>query len=458
MDKFDYTVIGSGPGGYVSAIQAAQLGLKTSVVEKSQLGGVCLNWGCIPTKSLLEPAHFFHQLQKNSFGIKNIDKACVDVSQLIERSQKIIQKLSKGIEFLFKKNNITFIRGTAFIEDKNTISISETQQKITSKYICIATGSRPKQTEHLKFSKNILSYKEIVSLRVLPKKLLIIGGGVIGVEFADYFQCLGSQVTLIEIAEQIIPTEEPEISKLLKKELEKKGVLIFTSSQKDKINIKNLVDNDKDVLLEFQSKEMQRLKFDKALLCIGVEPNTTDFYSKKINFPIKNNRFDTNLFTQVRGFDHIFAIGDIASGKQLAHKASKEGIIAAKKAAGVAVSPMIHENIPSCIYTSPEIASIGYTKKELINKKISFKEGISYFNNSGRALAGGDSIGFLKTYLDKHTSEILGAHYIGKNVTELISTIALAKSSELLHEDLENMIFPHPTFSESILESMDNII
>ena len=463
---YDYLVIGSGPGGYVSAIRASQLGLKTAVVEKSELGGVCLNWGCIPTKSLLESAHFFHKIQENDLGIGFKAQPTANLEKIVNRSRDIANGLSQGIQHLFKKYKVDLIRGRGYIHSANEVHVFDKKdqpvKKVNAKNICIATGARAKELPHLKFSKNVLSYREAMVLKKLPKKILVIGAGAIGCEFADFFCCLGSKVTLVEAAPHILPNEEISLAKELKKAFQKKGMLVLEESSvtelKDEGKLVRGYISEKNGRDQKAQKGTKEEVFDTVLLSVGIEANLSGIGLENLGINIEKSRLTTNEFCLVKGTKNIFAIGDIIHGKQLAHKASHEGMISAEKAAGKNPHPFNHHDVPSCTYTSPQVASVGFSRSELEEKKVPFQEGRFPFSASGKALAAGEVTGFLTSYVHKDTGELLGAHYIGENVTELISNFTLARSSELTHDDFLAAIFPHPTLAEMSHESVGQAV
>ena len=464
MKKYDYLVIGSGPGGYVSAIRASQLGLKTAVIERSEPGGICLNWGCIPTKSLLESAHFFEKIKNQDLGIELKSAAPrASLEKIVDRSRKIAKQLSSGIRHLFKKYKVDFYPARGYIHSTKEIYLFDSNNKLTEKlqysHLCIATGSRAREFPNLKFSKNVLSYKEIMVLKKQPKSLLVIGAGAIGCEFADFFQCLGSEVTLVEAMSQILPPQEDFLAKELKKAFENKKMKVL-----EKAVVKELKDDSKKVMacIRSGSKEIKK-SFDKVLLSVGVEANLEDLGLENINAKIEKGRLIVNGYCQIQNHENIFAIGDIIEGHQLAHKASHEGVLAAEKIRSIiknqkSPEPIDHSNIPSCIYTSPQIASIGYNSQELKKQQIPYLEGSFPLNASGKALALGEAKGLLKSYIHEQTGEVLGAHYIGPDVTELISNISLARSGELTYHELLEAVFPHPTLAEAVHESVGQAV
>ena len=463
MKKYDYIVIGSGPGGYVSAIRASQLGLKTAVIEKAEVGGVCLNWGCIPTKSLLESAHFLEKVKNQGLGIEFRNAPTPNLGKIVDRSRKVAGQLSSGIGSLFRKYKVDLHRARAYIHSTKEIHLFDKNKKLTEKiqydYLCIATGARARELPNLKFSKNVIGYKEAMILKELPASLLVIGAGAIGCEFADFFQCLGSKVTLVETLEHILPAEESFLAAELRKAFEGKKMKIL-----EKTLVKDLNDDGKKVMATIeQGPKKTKQGFDKVLLSVGIETNLEGLGLGNINAEIEKGKLPVNGYAQVQGHEHIFAIGDITQGKQLAHKASHEGILAAEKANSMkknqkSPEPIDHSSIPSCIYTSPQIASVGYSSQELKKQNIPYLEGIFPLSASGKALALGEPTGLLKSYIHKETGELLGAHYIGHDVTELISNISLARSGELTYHEFLKAIFPHPTLAETAHESVGQAV
>ncbi|MCB1146640.1 MAG: dihydrolipoyl dehydrogenase [Leptospiraceae bacterium] len=451
--KFDYTVIGSGPGGYVSAIRAAQLGLKAAIIEKAELGGVCLNWGCIPTKALLHCAHSFKNIQTLP-GVELPSEIRVKIDEMVKHSRQTAEKLSRGVASLLKKYKVTVLTGHAEFIKPDTLKVVNSQDnsqiEILSKYIVIATGARAREFENMKFSKNIWSSREAMVPDATPKTLLVIGGGAIGLEFADFYACLGSKVTLLEAAEHILPADEQATSSALKKALTKTGVEII-----EQCKVTGLTDDGKSVNVVYTYKDQStEKKFDKALLAVGTTANTENLGLDILGINLEGGRIPTDELCRVKNQKKIFAIGDVTPGKQLAHKASYEGLVAAETAAGNRVRPLENHLVPACIYTSPQVASIGYTKTELEAKKIPFDVGEFPFLASGKALAMQHGDGSARVYIHKETGELLGAHFVGPEVTELISSFGIGMSSELTWHEMHETIFAHPTLSEAVHEAI----
>ena len=441
--KYDVVVIGGCPGGYVAAIRSAQLGHKTLIVEKEKLGGVCLNWGCIPTKALLKSATMYESvLSCSKYGIKT-QGVSFDWSKIISRSRNTAKRLSKGIEYLMKKNKIDTISGSAVIEDRNTLRINS-EKKIQSKYIIIATGCSPKEFPGIEFdSKKILNYKDAMTLKSIPKKLAIVGAGAIGVEFAYFFNSFGVDVTIIETLERLLPNEDKDISKELEKSFKSNKIAMKLSSRIENIKAGKTVDIDCGD---------ENLKVDAALIAIGVKGNLNPVLGK-MDIETKNGFINTNEFMQTN-YDNIYAIGDISGPPWLAHVASAEGILAAEHLSSLNPNGIDYSSIPGCTYCKPEVASIGMTEDEAINKGFKIKVGNFPLSASGKAMAVSSTEGFAKIIFDEKYGELLGFHMIGENATELISEVAVAKSLEATYEEMLKIVHPHPTISEVIPESV----
>ncbi len=450
---FDVLVIGAGPGGYVAAIRAAQLGLKTAIVEKQHLGGICLNWGCIPTKALLkcsEVNHLLHNLDQYGFSADNIK---FDFDKIIKRSRNVASQLSSGIAHLLKKNKVEVIMGEAKITAKNTIQVTSADKvsSITAKNIIIATGARARVMPGFEpDEKFVWTYKEAMTPTEMPKSLIVVGSGAIGVEFASFYRNMGAEVTLVEMFERILPAEDEEIAALAHKAFTKQGMQIHVSSQITKIT-KNK--NDLTATILIQGKE-QTITAEKILMAVGVVANTENLGIDKTKVKIENGRIVINQYCETNE-PGIYAIGDVVNGPWLAHKASHEGILVAEKIAGKKNLHAINKlNIPGCTYSMPQIASIGLTEKQAKEKGLKVNIGKFPFMANGKAIALGETEGLIKTIFDSKTGELLGAHMIGAEVTEMIQGFAIHKTLEGTEEDLINTIFAHPTLSEMMHESV----
>ena len=448
-ENFDYVVIGAGPGGYSSAIRAAQLGLKTAVVEKENAGGVCLNWGCIPTKALLSSAHLLHKLHTGKLGIKIEGKVSGDLPEIIERSRSVAGRLQNGIKSLFKKYGVTLIEGTATFTSATEIEIvaEKEKRKVGFKHACIATGARARALPQLPFSKRVWQYRDALVQKELPTTLAVIGGGAIGLEFADFYQCLGTKVTLIEMAPHILPNDDLKVAAHLRKALEQRGMQFFEGAQ-----IISSSENKSTVNFTLKSSDGKNVKIeaDAVLVAIGVQPNTEGLGVDTFKI-LDDRKFISVNNEQQTNVANVFAIGDVTQGKLLAHRAAHQGIFVAEFIAGK--KPHAVGEIPGCIYTSPQVATIGLSEKQLSESKRAFKVGEFPWIASGMALAAAEQSGFTRVFTDEQTGQILGAQIVGENAAELIGQVSLAMGSELLADDFLNAVFPHPTFSETVFQS-----
>ena len=449
---FDLVIIGSGPGGYVAAIRGAQLGLNVAIIEKEALGGICLNWGCIPTKSFLRSAEVLKIIKSSEkYGIKS-ELGHVNISEIVKRSRSIAKKLSNGVQYLLKKNKVRIFYGEASFKSSKCIKIksrNNTVQEISSENICIASGGRPREISGISNPNSVWFYKEALQVEKIPNKLLVVGSGAIGVEFASFFAQMGSDVSLLESKPTILPNEDLDVSNFVEKQFLNRGIKIYK-------NHSLLSFREKGELFEAELKskdKMLSLEFDKAILAVGIVGNIENLNLEGVNIKVSNGSILVDEFCRTN-VDNIYAIGDVASPPWLAHKASHEGISVAEQVAGLEVHPIKKDRIPACTYCDPEVASIGLTEKEAVERNIEYKVGMFPFSANGKAMAMGYENGFIKTIIDKGTGEFLGVHMVGMGVTELIHNYALAKEAEIIQENIENTIFPHPTLSEAIHESV----
>jgi len=453
MSKFyDLVVLGSGPGGYVTAIRASQLGLKTAIIEKENLGGVCLNWGCIPTKALLKSAEVFEYLKKASdFGLK-IEKYDKDFNAVVNRSRSVADKMSKGVHFLMKKNKIEVLNGHGKLLKNKKILIKNNNEEveISADKIIIATGSRSRVIDTIpQNGKNIIGYREAMTLSEQPKELVIVGSGAIGIEFAYFFNSMGTKVTIIEYLDRILPNEDEEISSFLEKNFKKNGINILTSTK-----VLNVIDKKKDVSVEIEDKNGKKtLSVNKVLSAVGIKSNIENIGIEDVGISVDKDKIIVDKFynTNIPGY---FAIGDITTGPSLAHVASAEGILCVEKITGKDVEPIDYENIPGCTYCNPEVASVGLTEKKALEKGYKIKIGKFPFSASGKAQTSGKSEGFIKVIFDAKYGEWLGCHMIGAGVTDMIAEAVLGRKLETTGHEVLKSIHPHPTMSEAVMEAV----
>ena len=452
---FDLIVIGSGPGGYVAAIRAAQLGMKTAVVEREALGGICLNWGCIPTKALLKSGQVFQYLQHaENYGIK-VGKPKADLPAMVKRSRDVAESMSKGIQFLFKKNKITHIRGTGKLLPGKQVEVTDEKgQKTTysAAHIILATGARAKALPNLPIDgKKVIGYRQALVLDKIPKRLVVVGAGAIGVEFAYFYNAIGSEVTIVEFMEQgLVPREDADISKELGRHFKKAGIKVLGNTSVESADTKTK--NIKVKVKNRKSGKEEVLECDLVLSAAGIQPNTEDIGLETLG--IKTDRgfitVDEYYRTNVPG---IYAIGDVIPTAALAHVASAEGITCVEAIAGLKPEPVDYNNIPACTYCQPEVASVGYTEKAAKEAGYEIKVGKFPFSASGKAKAAGAPEGFVKLIFDSKYGELLGAHMLGANVTEMIAEIVAARKLETTGHEIIKSIHPHPTMSEAIMEA-----
>lgn len=453
--QFDLIVIGSGPGGYVAAIRASQLGMNVAVVERESLGGICLNWGCIPTKALLKSAQVFEYIRHaNDYGIE-VKDAKADFGKMIQRSRGVADGMSKGIQFLFRKNKITLISGSGRLVKGKKVEVTDAEGKKTTyeaPHIILATGGRAKELPNLKIDgKKIIEYRKAMSLSEQPARMVVVGAGAIGVEFAYFYHSIGTEVTVVEFLEQgLVPREDADISKELTRVFTKKGIQVLANSSVEKVDTggkgcKVTVKNRKDGSTTI-------LECDVVLSAAGVTPNTENLGLEDLGIKTDRGLVSVDEFynTNVPG---IYAIGDIIPGPALAHVASAEGIICVEKIAGHHPTPLDYNNIPSCTYCHPEIASVGYTEAAAREAGYEVKIGKFPFSASGKASAAGAKEGFVKVIFDSKYGEFLGAHLIGMNVTEMIAEVVAARKLETTGQEIIKTVHPHPTMSEAIMEA-----
>lgn len=453
MSKYDVIVIGSGPGGYVAAIRASQLGLKVGIVEKAELGGVCLNWGCIPTKALLKSANVFEYIQHaQDYGI-NVKEASPDMGAMVRRSREVAAAMSKGVQFLVKKNKIEHIQGHGrLVKGGGKVEVADAAGKKTifeAKHIILATGGRSRELPALKIDgKKVLGYRDAMVLPDRPKRMVIVGSGAIGAEFAYFYNTIGTEVTIVEFMPRIVPVEDEEISKALEKSFRKAGISIHTNSEVTGVDTSGA-----GCIATIKSPTGEiKLECDVVLSAAGITTNLENLGLEECGVKTDRGKVVVDEFyrTNVPG---VYAIGDIVKGQALAHVASAEGIICVEKIAGQTPHPLDYNNIPGCTYCSPEIASVGYTEENAKKAGYEIKVGKFPFSASGKAKAAGASDGFVKLIFDAKHGELLGAHMIGANVTEMIAEIVAVRKLETTGHEMIKTVHPHPTMSEAVMEA-----
>jgi dihydrolipoamide dehydrogenase len=451
--NYDIIVIGSGPGGYVTAIRAAQLGLKTAVVEKENLGGVCLNWGCIPTKALLKSANVFEYINHAAdYGIK-VGEPKADFSGMVNRSREVAGGMSKGVQFLLKKNKIDVLMGTGVVKPGKKVAVTDADGKVTEysadKGLIIATGARSRQLPNLpQDGEKIIGYREAMTMKSQPKKMVVVGSGAIGVEFAYFYNAIGTEVTIVEYMPNIVPIEDVEVSKQLEKSFKKAGINIMTGSSVEAVDTKG-----KGCVVTVKTaKGEEKIECDVVLSAVGIEANIQNIGLEEMGIVTDKGRILVNDFyqTNIPGY---YAIGDVIPTAALAHVASAEGIICVEKIAGHNPEPLDYGNIPGCTYASPEISSVGMTEAQAKEKGYKIKVGKFPFSASGKASAAGAKDGFVKLIFDEQYGELLGAHMIGANVTEMIAEIVAIRKLETTGHELIKTVHPHPTMSEAVMEA-----
>ncbi len=452
-EKFDLVVLGSGPGGYVAAIRAAQLKMKVAIVERERLGGICLNWGCIPTKALLRTSEIFHYMSHaDSYGLK-VEKASFELEKVVKRSRGVSGQLNAGVKGLMKKNKITVVEGTGKLTAPGKLSVTQGDQvrELEAPEILVATGARARDLPFAQADgKRIWTYRHAMTPETMPEKLLVIGSGAIGVEFASFYSDMGADVTIVEMLDRILPVEDADISAHMEKTLKKQGMTILTGA-----GVEDLKSDGKTVTAKIKTKQgkVETQQFSHAIIAIGIVPNTNDIGLEELGIETDRGHIKVDGYgrTNVAG---IRAIGDVTGPPWLAHKASHEGVVAIEHIAGNNPHPFETWNIPGCTYSRPQVASVGLTEAKAKEAGHKVKIGNFPFIGNGKAIALGEADGFIKTVFDAETGELLGAHMIGAEVTELIQGYAIARQLESTEEDLMHTIFPHPTLSEMMHESV----
>ena len=451
--NYDIIVIGSGPGGYVTAIRAAQLGFKTAIIEKENLGGICLNWGCIPTKALLKSAHVFKYLQKaEDYGVNKVENPGFDFSKVIQRSRGVATKMSGGIAFLMKKNKIDVIMGTAKVQKGKKVSVTDKDGKATEysgNHIIIATGARSRELPNLpQDGVKVIGYRQALNLPEQPKSMIVVGSGAIGIEFADFYNTMGTKVTVVEFMPTILPVEDEDSSKHVEKSLKKAGIEIMTNASVESLDtsgngVKATVKTDKGNVV---------LEADIVLSAVGIASNIEGQGFEEVGIQTDKGKVLVNEWyeTSVPGY---YAIGDILPTQALAHVASAEGITCVEKIKGLHVEKIDYGNIPGCTYCHPEVASVGLTEKQAKEKGYELKVGKFPFSASGKATANGDTDGFIKLIFDAKYGELLGGHMVGDGVTDMIAELVVARRLETTGHEMIKSVHPHPTLSESIMEA-----
>jgi len=452
--QYDVTVIGGGPGGYVAAIRAAQLGMNAVVVERERLGGICLNWGCIPSKALLKSAELYATFKKSEeFGISHKDLK-FDFGKIIQRSRDVSDRITKGVEYLMKKNKIEVLSGTGKIIGKNTVEVSssgKTTDRIKSKAVIVATGGRPRSIPGVEIDrKKILTSTEAMTLKQQPKSMIIIGGGAIGIEFAYFYNTLGTKVTVIEMMPTILPLEDREMTKIVQSSLKKGGLEIMTDTKVEGVKVGNEVE-----VTVTSSEGKKTIKGEVVLMAIGVQGNSENLGLEALGIQIDKSFVKVNEFgqTNVAG---IYAIGDVSGPPLLAHVASHEGIVAAEHIAGKAKHGIDRKVFPSCTYCQPQVASVGMTEEAAVAAGHKIKIGKFPFRPLGKALAIGETEGQVKLIFDEKYGELLGAHIVGSEATEMIAELVTAKALETTYEELWRTMHAHPTLAEAVMEAAGN--
>ncbi len=450
--NYDLIIIGSGPGGYVAAVRASQLGMNVAVVERAEIGGICLNWGCIPTKSLLKSAQVYDYIKHSeNYGI-SVENYKADFSKIIERSRRIAEQMSKGVQYLFKKNKISVIQGFGKLAGKNTVEVKDAEgnvEKYTAEHIILATGSRSKELPNLKQNgKKIIGYREALTLEKQPESMVVVGSGAIGTELAFFYNSVGTQVTLIEFLPNVLPLEDEDVSKQIARSLKKAKMKVMVSSSVEKVE----VEDDKCIVtINSKGKEV-KIETEVVLSAVGVVPNLEHIGIEEAGIELEKGKIKVDDFyrTNVEG---VYAIGDIVHGQALAHVASAEAICCVEKIAGLNPEPIDYGKVPGAVYTTPEVASVGLSEKAATEKGYEVKVGKFPYTASGKATAAGNRDGFIKLIFDVKTDKLIGAHFVGLNVSEMIAEAVVSLKLGAQGYDLIKSIHPHPTMSEAIMEA-----
>ncbi|HQF00484.1 MAG TPA: dihydrolipoyl dehydrogenase [Bacteroidales bacterium] len=451
--NYDLIVIGSGPGGYVAAIRASQLGMKVAVVEKESLGGICLNWGCIPTKALLKSAQVLNYMKKAAeYGIKLDHTPEVDFSSIVKRSRDVAAGMSNGIAYLFKKNKIDILSGSGKVKPGKIVEVTDNEgkkQEYSANHIIIATGARSRELPNLKQDgKKIIGYRQAITLDKKPESMVVVGSGAIGSEFAYFYNSIGTQVTLVEFMPNVVPLEDEEVSKQLARSFKKAGIKVMTNSTVESVNTKG----EKCKVTIKTKKGEEIVETDIVLSAVGITTNLEGIGLEEVGINYEKGKIIVDQFYRTN-VDGYYAIGDVVSGPALAHLASHEAITCVEKIAGKDVQPIDYGNVPACTYTIPEVASVGMTEKQAIEAGYEIKVGKFPFSASGKANAAGNKEGFVKVIFDAKNDKWLGAHMIGDNVTEMIAEAVVARKLQTTGEEIIKTIHPHPTMSEAIMEA-----
>jgi len=452
--SYDLIIIGSGPGGYVAAIRASQLGLKTAVVEKSELGGVCLNWGCIPTKALLKSAQVFNYVNHaTNYGVKVDGTVSVDFEAMVKRSREVASGMSNGIQYLFKKNKIEHLAGMGKVLPGKKVEVTDAEGKkkeYTAEHIIIATGARSKELPFLKQDgKKVIGYREAMTLPKQPKSMVVVGSGAIGSEFAYFYNSIGTEVTLIEVLPNIVPLEDVDVSKQLGRSFKKAGIKVLTG-----VAVENVDSKEKACKVTVKTKKGEEvIETEIVLSAVGIAPNIEGIGLEEVSIETENGKVKVDDYyrTSVPGY---YAIGDIVHGPALAHVASHEGITCVENIAGFNPEPVNYSNIPACTYTNPEVASVGMTEQQAKDAGYEIRVGKFPFTASGKASAAGNRDGFVKVIFDAKYGEWLGCHMIGDNVTEMIAEAVVARKLETTGHEIIKSVHPHPTMSEAVMEAV----